>query len=175
MAEAVAESEGTRWVNWIGRATPSELADAKAAYEVAQAEVKRLREERRSLEPLLLALVRSWREGNRRHPRSAITLHTVNGTRYGWSPELASDAVPVFANVEDVFPRDRELPDVKSVAAADERFEQAVAGGDNTAITRAWTARNKAEDGLLAEMEARQRANALRDAIDLDVLEACAR
>ena len=176
VAEAVADSERTRWANWmIGRATPSELADAKAAYDVAQAEVERLREERESLSLLLLALARGWRDGNHRHPHSAITLRTANGTRYGWSLELASDDVPVLADVEDVFPRDRGLPDFDSLAATEERLEQAVTTGDAAAITRAWTARDDAQDGFVAEREARQRANALRDAIDLDALEACAR
>ena len=175
VAEAVADSEGARWVNWIGRATPSELSDAKAAYEVARARVERLQEERESLRPLLFTLARRWRDGNHRHPRSAITLRTANGTRYGWNPEPASDNVSVLADIEDVFPRDEGLPDLESFAAAEERLEQAATTGDATAITRAWTARDEAEDGFVTEMAARRRANALRDAIDLDALEVCAR
>lgn len=176
VAKAVADYEHALWANWmIGSATPSELADQRAAYEVAQAEVERLQEEQRSLVPLFLALVRGWQDGNHRHPHSAITLRTANGTRYGWGPETAPDDVPVFADVEDVFPRDRGLPDFESVDAADTRLAEAVEGGDATAITRAFKARDDVQDSFRTETEARQRINALREAIDLDALEACGR
>lgn len=173
VARAVADHEGALWANWIGRATPSELADQKAAYELAQAEVERLQEEEKSLAPLVPALIRGWRD--ERHPLSTITFRTANGTRYGWNPEWnperASEDVPMRADVGDVFPRDLGLPELETLVAAQKRLRQASTTGDAAAVTRASTARDEAEDAL----EALDRANALRDAIELDALEACAR
>ena len=128
VAEAVADYERALLVNWVGRATPGELADQKAAYEIAQAEVERLQEERESLRPLVPALMRGWRDGH--HPLSAITFRTANGTRYGRNPEQASDDMPMRADVEDVFPRDGGLPELEALVAAQERLMQASTTGD---------------------------------------------
>lgn len=175
VAEAVANHERALLVNWVGRATPSELADQKAAYEVAQAEVERLQEERESLTPLALALTRGWRDGNQRHPLSVITFRTANGTRYGWNPEWnperESEDVPMHADVEDVFPHNPGLPELETFFAAQERLKQAFTTGDAAAVTSASTALDETEDAL----EALDRANALSDAIELDALESCAR
>ena len=75
------------------------------------------------------------------------------------------------ADVGDVFPRDLGLPELETLVAAQKRLRQASTTGDAAAVTRASTARDEAEDAL----EALDRANALRDAIELDALEACAR
>lgn len=172
MARLVAEAASSRYVSFIAQdATPSELTKAKAAMDSANAELERLRAELD--DAFERASNRIRQDGPAR--LGVITIRTDNGMRYGWMTDTSRPNVPTFRNVDEVFPRNDDLPDPTHWALTQQEFDEAIARGDPNQILRAMDARDSASAVLAGAFDAQEKRDALSNAIRRDVLEACAR
>ncbi len=181
MARLVAELAGSRYVSFIAQnATPSELAEVKAARDSANAELERLRGEWD--DAMERSTNRTLQDGPAR--LGVITIRTNNGMRYGWVTHTSPPNVPTFCNVDEVFPRNNEIPQgsidlmvttQQEIEEAAARFDEAAPRGDVNEFLRAMDARDSASALITDALDAQKKRNALSDAIRRDALETCAR
>ena len=172
MARLVAEAAASRYVSFVAQnATPSELNKAKAAMDSANAELERLRAELDDAFERELDRIRQ--DGPAR--LGAITIRTDNGMRYGWMTDASRPNVPTFRNVDEVFPRNDDLPDLTHLALTRQELDEAIARGDPNQIVRAMDARDSAFTVLAGAFDAQEKRNTLSNAIRRDAIEACAR
>ena len=181
LASAKQDAARTMKTFWLHPGVDSssrEKAEVRLAADAADAQVERLRAEWRETASAMNEL---QVELAGRHPLSVVTLRSANATRYGWDRDrntaTLSPVVAPFRDVGYVFPRDNRFLDrlddrLDAVRDAYAVRQQATTPDD---FVRARNAIGSAEAALDRAIDERDGRDALRNAIEQDVLEACAR
>ena len=104
-----------------------------------------------------------------------ITIRTNNGMRFGWMTNTSRPDVPTFRNVDEVFPRNDDLPDPAHLTLIQQEFDEVIARGNPNQIVLAMEARDASSAVLAGAFDAQEKRNALSNAIRRDALKACAR